>query len=74
MITTKALIRLPYHDVLVQIDDLGHIQLFKYSESTKQCDFITFEQDQSIAASEWVHDLLPRVTYSITSPDGEQIL
>jgi hypothetical protein len=74
MITTKALIRLPDHDVHVQIDDLGHIQLFKYSEETKQCDFITFEKEQSIEASEWVHEQLPRISYSITAPDGSQIL
>jgi hypothetical protein len=74
MNTTRALIRLPDHDVSVLINDQGLITLFKYSEETNQCDFEIFDSLQSVTASEWVHEPLPRVTYSIKTPDGEQLL
>ena len=73
MIVTKALIRMPNHDVHVQIDDLGIIQLFKYCEDTNQCDFEIFDSMHSVAASEWVHDLLPTIQYSINASVSNQI-
>ena len=44
MIISKALIRLPDHEVSVQIEDTGRIVLFKQRSSTNQCDFAVFQK------------------------------
>lgn len=74
MIISKALIRLPEHEVSVQIEDTGRIVLFKQRAGTKQCDFAVFQSGQGVEASEWVHESLPSVHYQITTAEGEQLL
>ena len=74
MIVTKALIRMPNHDVHVQIDDCGIIQLFKYCEDTNQCDFEIFDSLHSVEASEWVHEDLPKIKWSVKASDGSQLM
>ena len=70
MIHTKAVMRYPYYNVHIEIDDSGRIQLFKYNHD--QCDFGVFYSADE--ASDFMLEPLPSIHYKIIDENGDHLL
>ena len=67
MITTKCLIRFTTHTAVITVNDLGTINVFKYSSRT--CDFDVFDSDSQFEAGDYILEPLEDSCYYISFPD-----